>query len=138
MSHWTRIKLKMTDEETLVKALERMGCSNVQTGTKQISAYGQSDTANVWTDNGGVGFKKEKDGTYSMVGDFYHAQGKMRDYYNRNEQFQEDLNGAYGIEDTMAKVNALGLGFELTGNEQFEEDEEGVIRLEFTTYNELS
>lgn len=134
MSHWTKVKLKITDEATLVKALKRMGCE-AQVGTKKITQYGKSDTADVWVDNA-VGFKKEKDGTYSMIGDFYHSRGVMRKYYSKNKQFEEDLNAAYGIEDAVTKMTNLGYGFTLTGEP--EEDEDGMIRLEFTTYQEIN
>jgi len=137
MSHWTKVKLKITSEDVLVKALKRMGCENVQTGEHPINQYGVSDTANVWIDNA-VGFKKEKDGSYSMIGDFYHSKTTMRKYYGKNNEFEEDLNAAYGIEDAITKIDSLGLGFSLTGNAECEEDEEGIIRLEFTTYNDIA
>lgn len=138
MSHWTKVKLQISDEETLVRALKRMGCGNVHTGSHRISQYGTTDTASVWVDEA-VGFKEEADGTYSMIGDFYHSNDRtMRNYYGNNDKFQRDLNAAYGIEDAIMKVESLGYGFELTGNPEAVEDEDGLIRLQFETYQEIS
>jgi hypothetical protein len=126
MSHWTKVKLKVTDEATLVAALKRMGCPEVQTGTRTITQYGQSDTANVWVD-GAIGFKLETDGTYSMVGDFYHSRGNFRKYYGRNQEFEKDLNVAYAVEDTKVKLDELG--FEITENAEAVVGEDGMIRM---------
>jgi len=127
--------MKITKGDILEKALKRMGCESVQTGSKDITQYNTTEKADIWVDKG-VGFKREQDGTFSMVGDFYHSTSLNR-YYNNTENFEKDLNAAYGIEDTLAQVSALNLGFDLTGNLQFEEDEEGLIRLEFQSYQEM-
>jgi hypothetical protein len=137
MSHWTKVQLKITDQDTLVKALRRMGASEVQVGKKTITQYGTSEVADVWLDNA-LGFKQEADGNFSMIGDFYHSRGPFRKFYAKNKLFEEELNAAYGIEDTIAKIEGLNMGFSLTGNEECEEDENGMIRLEFTSYQELS
>lgn len=134
MSHWTKIKLQLTDEKILEKALTRMGLK-VETGKFTISQYGQSAEAELRVDNS-VGFQKQKDGTFSMVGDFYHARGnsKLYGYYNRNEQFQQDLNAAYGIEDAKQKLEDLGLGFEITENEEGLIGKDGMIRMVATSW----
>lgn len=132
MSHWTKVKLKVTDEETLVAALKRMGAKSVQTGTKTISQYGRSDVASVWVDDA-VGFKKEADGTYSMIGDFYHSKSELRKFYGREQEFERELTLAYGIEDTIMKMESLG--FELTENPEAKVGQDGLIRLEFTSWN---
>jgi hypothetical protein len=133
MSHWTKIKLQLTDEKVLEKALTRMGLK-VETGKFTISQYGQSGEAEIRVDNS-VGFQKQKDGTYSMIGDFYHASGgKLRQYYGKNEQFQKDLNTAYGIEDVKQKLEDLGMGFEITENEEGVIGKDGMIRMVATSW----
>ena len=125
MSHWTRVKLKVNDESTLVAALKKMGANNVQTGTHSIKAYGQSDQASVWIDNG-VGFKKTKDGTYEMIGDFYHSSDFYK-YYSNNGKFETDLTTAYAVEDVKARVDELG--FEISENSEGLVGEDGMIRM---------
>lgn len=133
MSHWTRCKLKVTEKDTLIKALKRMGVEKVNDSKKIISQYGKSDTADVWVDEA-VGFKQEKDGTFSMIGDFYHSKNKtLKEYYNRTEKFNTDLTVSYGIEDAYSKIEGLQMGFTESGKT---EDSE-YIRLEFTSYNTL-
>lgn len=133
MSHWTKIKLQLTDEEILQKALTRMGFK-VETGRFTVSQYGQSGEASVRVDNA-VGFQRQQDGTFSMIGDFYHAQGKLRNYYGKNEQFQQELNVAYGIEDAKQKLDDLGLGFEITENEEGVVGKDGMIRMVATSWS---
>lgn len=131
MSHWTRLKLKVTDEDTLVAALKRMGAVSVETGTKTITQYGQSEQASVWVDNA-VGFKLEADGTYSMVGDFYHSRTNFSRFYGKNNLFQQELATAYGIEDAAHKLE--GMGFQWTENTEAAIGQDGLIRLEFTSW----
>jgi hypothetical protein len=105
-----------------------------QVGSFRISQYGQSDTAEIRVSES-VGFVKQKDGTYSMVGDFYHADGKLRQYYNKNEQFQQDLNVAYGIEDAKQKLEDLGMGFEIEENAEGVIGKDGMIRMIAVSYS---
>lgn len=136
MSHWTKVKLKITDKDTLAAALKRMGAKTVHMEQRKITQYGTTETADIWLDSA-VGFKQEADGTFSMIGDFYHSKSGFRKYYRKANQFTQELNAAYGIEDAIGKVEGLDMGFELSGNEECEEGEDGLIRLEFTTYNEI-
>lgn len=135
MSHWVKCKLKVSDEGTLVKALQRMGATNVQTGSHSITQEGTTDTASIWLDNA-VGFKKEADGTYSMIGDPYYSKD-FKKYYQKMNLFEEELTVAYAVEDTQLKFDSLNLGFSLTGNLELEESEDGLIHLEFETWNDI-
>lgn len=136
MSHWTKVKLKITDKETLAAALKRMGAGVVHMEPRKINQYGTTEMADIWIDDA-VGFKQEADGTFSMIGDFYHSRSGFKKYYRKIDKFTQELNAAYGLEDTIRKVEDLGMGFTLTGNEEAEEGEDGLIRLEFTTFNEI-
>jgi hypothetical protein len=133
MSHWTKIKLQLTEQDILVKALQRMGFTPEQ-GQFKISQYGQTSEAEVRVGTS-VGFAKQKDGTFSMVGDFYHSNGKLKEYYNQNDKFQQDLNVAYGIEDAKQKLEDLGMGFEIAENEQGVIGKDGMIRMVAVSYS---
>lgn len=133
MSHWTKIKLQLSDQSILEKALTRMGLK-VQTGNFNISQYGTTEAAQIKVDNA-VGFAKQADGTFAMVGDFYHAShGKLKEYYNNNAKFQQELNVAYGIEDAKQKLEDLGMGFEITENEEGVIGKDGMIRMVATSW----
>jgi hypothetical protein len=131
MSHWTKIQLKLTDEQILIKALKRMGV-NAETGNFKISQYGQTSDASVRVDNA-IGFVKAKDGTFSMVGDFYHSQGAFKKFYGKNDQFQRELTTAYGIEDAKQKLSDYG-GWEITENEEGLVGADGMIRMVAVNY----
>jgi hypothetical protein len=133
MSHWTKIKLQLTDPSILQKALKRMGLEST-TGNFTITQYGTSATAELRVDEA-VGFAKQADGTYSMVGDFYHSRGALKKYYGKNEQFAQDLNVAYGIEDAKQKLEDLGMGFEITDNEDGVIGKDGMIRMVATSWS---
>jgi Protein of unknown function (DUF1257) len=133
MSHWTKIKLQLTNKDILVKALQRMGLEP-QVGKFNISQYGQSEESEIKV-GGSVGFNRQKDGTFSMVGDFYHASGSVKKYYGKNQQFQQDLNVAYGIEDAKQKLEDLGMGFEIEENEQGIIGKDGMIRMVAVSYS---
>lgn len=108
-----------------------MGAGTVNTGTKTITQYGQSDTASIWVDEA-IGFKLEKDGTYTMVGDFYHSRGEFKKYYGQNAKFEQELNCAYAIEDVKAKVDELG--FTIDENPDFKIGTDGMIRVQAISY----
>ena len=120
MSHWTKIKLNINNQDVLAKALKRMGL-NVEAGDFTISQYGTSSKANLKVDKA-VGFVKGENGCFSMVGDFYHASdSKLKSWYGNNADFTSKLNAAYGIEHAKQQLSELG------GDWTIEENEDGVI-----------
>ncbi len=132
MSHWTKIKLNLTDEDVLQKALTRMGFK-VEKGSFNVEAYGTSATASLRIDKS-VGLQKQSDGTFSMVGDFYHAgTQKAKQYYGQNQKFQDDLTQAYVIEDAIEKLSVLG--FEITENEEGLLGSDGMLRMVATSWS---
>lgn len=132
MSHWVKVKLNLNDQATLGKALKRMGYE-AQTGNFTISQYGKSEKAELRVDEG-VGFSLQADGTFSMVGDFYHSK-KMRHYYGQEAKFQQDLNVAYAIEDAKQKLEDMNLGFEIEENEAGVIGKDGMIRMVAVSYS---
>lgn len=88
MSHKTEIKTKLNNKEFLLKALDKMGFKYKEgENLTTQSRYGVKEKVDIlitgnsrhnYTDNP-IGFKKETDGTYSPIGDFYglrDADGK--------------------------------------------------------------
>lgn len=106
----------------------------VQTGDFTVTQYGQSSKAQLRVDEA-VGFALQSDGTYSMVGDFYHARGNLQKYYNHNAKFQQELTTAYAIEDAKQKLEDLNMGWEITENSEGVIGNDGLIRMVATCWN---
>jgi len=131
MSHWTKIKTKLTDREMLKKALDRMGIAH-QEGAFTINQYGKSEKAEIKLDEA-VGLSLQEDGTWSMVGDFYHShKAELRKFYSRGNDFSAQLGTAYSVEQ--AKEELTMKGFFCTGNEDAEVGEVGMIRMTFESF----
>lgn len=104
-----------------------------QVGDHKITQYDTTEKAEIKIDNA-VGLSLQEDGTYSMVGDFYHSRtGGMRKYYGKNNQFTQDLQRDYAIEE--AKQNLEEKQFFCTNNEEAEVGEDGMIRMTFESYS---
>ncbi len=100
-----------------------------QVGDFSITQYGTTSEAQVKVDDA-VGFALQEDGTYSMVGDFYHSTSKdLKKYYNQSVQFQQDLETAYAIEETFQKMEELQ--FMCTDNVDAEIGTDGKISMVF-------
>lgn len=132
MSHWTKLKTKLTDKEYVTKALQRMGLE-FQEGEFTITEYGKSETAQIKL-NKAVGLSLQEDGTWAMVGDFYHAREgtnatKLRNFYNRNNEFNQQLSTAYAIEETLGTLEDQQFTCD---NEEGEVGEDGWIEMRFT------
>ena len=103
MSHWTKVKTKIRDLDYLKKGLSRMGLA-FQEGNFTITQYGTSHQAQLKLDTA-VGLACEADGTWAMVGDFYHSNtASLHKYYRNNQQFDADLSTAYAIEQTKGQL----------------------------------
>ena len=132
MSHWTKVKTKLTSLDLIKKALDRMELS-YEEGNHTIKQYGKSEKAELKLDNA-VGLSEQEDGTYAMVGDFYHASGnrKLRSYYGKASQFSADLGTAYAIEEAQESLSAQG--FFCTENSDAEVGEDGLIHMTFESF----
>jgi len=132
MSHWTKVATKLRDKEILKKALQRMGLA-FEEGKHTITQYGTSSKAEIKLDNA-VGLAVQKDGTYSMVGDFYHSRNqKLRKYYGKNKQFAADLSTAYAIEEATTRLEEQQ--FYCSENAEGEVGEDGLITMCFESWN---
>ncbi len=132
MSHWTTVKTKLNNQSVIRKALKRMGLE-AQEGDFTITQYGTTEAAQLRIDDA-VGLARQKDGTYAMVGDFWHSgDRKLKGYYGRNEKFVKDLSTAYAVEE--AFTNLEEQNFFCTENEKAEIGEDGLITINFERYS---
>ena len=128
MSHWTTVKTELKDQEILKAALERMGFK-VQEGDSSVTQYGVTAKTQLKLDDA-VGFSRQEDGTFAMVGDFYHSNDKrLYGYYNNNEKFMKNVSTAYGIERALDHYE--NLGFRCEENAEGNIGEDGLITLTF-------
>ena len=131
MSHFTTVRTKLNNQSTLKKALRRMGFES-QEGDFAITQYGITERAQLKIDNA-VGLAREKDGTYSMVGDFWHSpNSKLKKYYGQNDQFVKDLSAAYAVEKAFFDLEEKN--FFCTENDKAEVGEDGFITMTFESY----
>lgn len=132
MSHWTKVTTKLRDKEILKKALTRMGLEYKE-GEFTITQYGTSSKAEIKLDNA-VGLAVQEDGTYSMVGDFYHSHNsKLRKYYGKTNQFAADLSTAYAIEEASTRLEEQQ--FYCSENAEGQVGEDGLITMVFESWN---
>lgn len=131
MSHWTKVSTKISNVDALKKALERMGLE-YQHGDFSITQYGTTEKAEIKLDDA-VGFSQQKDGTFAMVGDFYHSYNpKLRAFYNKTGEFQRKMENAYAVEETILRMQEQQ--FFCAENAEATTDENGVIRMVFERY----
>lgn len=132
MSHWTKVKTKLKDQAILEKALQHMGL-NYKVGEHTITQYGTSEKAEIKLDDA-VGLSAQEDGTWAMVGDFYHSRNqKLRKYYGNNKQFNTDLATAYAVEEATVRLEEKQ--FYCSENSEAEIGEDGLITMVFESWN---
>ena len=104
-----------------------------QEGNFTITQYGKSSKAEIKMDSA-VGLAVQEDGTYAMVGDFYHSKNrKLSKYYNRTQQFASDLSTAYAVEEATTRLEEQQ--FYCTGNAEGKIGEDGLITMCFESWN---
>lgn len=131
MSHFTKIKTKLANKEIIKKALSRIGLK-FEEGNFKITQYGKTEKAELKLDKA-VGLSLQKDGTWAMVGDFYHAKTQsLNKYYNNTKQFSADVNTAYAIEQSKSTLEDKQ--FFCSENEEAKIGSDGLIRMVFENY----
>jgi hypothetical protein len=131
MSHFVKTGTKINQLEYLKKALDRMGITFQETETT-IKAEGQTSEVQIKIDEC-IGLARQKDGTFSMVGDpYYSKQNKVRRYYGKDSVFARDLTTAYSIEQSKGVLEAQG--FTCSENEEANADSNQVIQMVYTKY----
>lgn len=102
-------------------------------GNNTIKQYNKSEKAEIKLDDA-VGLSLQEDGTYAMVGDFYHSNNrKLSQYYNNTGQFTADLATAYAVEEVTTRLEEQNF-FCCEGSEA-EVDDEGFIHMSFESFN---
>jgi len=127
-SHWTKVKTKLKNKEHVKKALTRMGLSFTE-GNHTITQYNTTEKAEIKLDDA-VGLSQQKDGTWAMVGDFYHSRNpKLRKFYNNTKQFNQELETGYAVEEARSVLEQHN--HYCTENAEAEIGEDGLIRMKF-------
>lgn len=131
MSHWTKVKLKITDAELVKKALTRMGLT-FQEGNHTITEYGTSEKAELLLDKS-LGLSRQEDGTWAFVGDPYHCKTQnLRQWYGKLEGLSQNLATAYAIEEAKSILEAQS--FFCTDNAEATVGQDGMINMTFERY----
>ena len=112
MSHYIDVKTQIKDTEALVRALKRVGMTNIEVHETAQNLYGyQNDLRNqkahviirkkyVGHASNDIGFEKKKDGFFvAHISEFDQGTGE---YKNRNSKYgvawQKKLYTYYGVE----------------------------------------
>lgn len=135
MSHKATIKMKINDRATLCQTLDALGIqykvADQTNGLKITSRYNvQADVDVLLTKDAqgtnmqSVGFKKNTDGTYEAVGDFYEINGAKTKDGTRLDQnsFKDAIGKRYTYFKAINQLTALN--FSMSSDVQnFKEEE---------------
>jgi hypothetical protein len=101
-------------------------------GNFTITQYGKSSKAEIKFDEA-VGLSQQKDGTWMMVGDFYHSNNsKLRCYYGNQNKFKQDIQVAYSIEEANDVLESQG--FSCIENAEGKINNRQVVRMVYEQY----
>jgi hypothetical protein len=132
MSHFTKVKTKLTNLEHLAKAFQRLGYE-VQQGNFKVTEYGQTSDAQLLLDKA-LGLSLQEDGTYAFVGDPYHGSTqKIRQHYRQLEKFTAEVSTAYAIEETIDALQQQN--YYCTDNTEASVGADGMITMTFESYS---
>lgn len=127
MSHYSKIKTKITSRKSLVKALMRMGFkeNQIEIHDEATNLYGyqgdkRDDVANViirrknvGAASNDLGFVLDEDGTYRAIISDY-------DSHKYNKKWLNNLSTGYGVEQSLDYLHMNGWDTQETVNEQGE------------------
>ena len=138
MSHKTEIKTELTNRNYLKKALDKLGFKYTEAKVgEKIQTTSQFRGANSGVDirldshknknlGGAIGFKENKDGTFTAVGDFWNLS-----FDGGDRMTMEKLKNKVTARAKEAQINdqLLQLGFQLNTSEM--KNKNGVQELTF-------
>lgn len=128
MSHWTKVKTKLTNLDYLKSALASMGYK-FKEGDFTVTEYGTSEKAELLLDKS-LGLSKQEDGTYAFVGDPYHCTTQdLSKYYRKLDKLTQELSTKYAVEE--AKSGLEEQGFFVSDNAEATVGEDGLITMTF-------
>ena len=128
MSHWVKTTTKMKEKKYIKDGLKAMGIEAQEGSNLTIKGHWSSSSARDNVDlkiNDGVGMRQNKDGSWEIVGDFYGT--KQREWYGKDQQFMEKLQGQYCVAQAKDRISQLPGGWTFTDNDAGEVDEDGNI-----------
>lgn len=132
MSHFTKIKTKLSNLDHLKKALTRMGYT-YELGNFKITEYGTTEKAEVLLDKS-LGLSLQEDGTYAFVGDPYHCRTqKLNNYYGQLDRLESELSTAYAVEETT--YNLEQQNYFCTENAEAKIGDDNLIHMCFESYS---
>lgn len=138
MSHKTEIKTELTNRTYLKKALTKLGFTFTEAEAgKKIQTTSQFRGSNSGVDirldkhknkslGGSIGFRENKDGTYTCVGDFWGLS-----FENGERMTMEKLKNKVTARSKEAEINdhLVQLGFEI--NQAATTNKNGVVKQTF-------
>ncbi len=126
MSHFSRIATKIKDRDILVRCLEEMHYEVHEDGVIKGYHGQQHVDLSVKTGRGyAIGFKKNEEGCYDLVADWWGVKGAEKDRFLRDLQSKvQRINREYAL--AMIKERSEREGYSLVSEEQ---EEDGTIRL---------
>ena len=125
MSHLTRVKTQIKDLTAVRSALQEMGMTLEGAGV--VTGGGRTaEVEALLRVKGGhdVGFSRQADGSYEMVGDWFYAGSQL----GGQDQFVGRMQQLYGVHKAINEAALQGYGAERAT------DENGLIRLTLTRY----
>ena len=102
-----------------------------QEGNFSITQYNQTEKAEIKLDQA-VGLSRQEDGTWAMVGDFYHASSQQLKNYYHTHIFDRELGTAYAIEQSKAALEEQS--FFCSENETAEVGSDNLIHMVYERY----
>ena len=121
MSHKATVSMRINDKNTLVKALDLMGLTykiaKTNNGLKSKSRWGVKADVDILLDKDSkgndiscVGFKKNSDGSYEAVGDFYDlSSARTKDNESISESnFKRAVSKRYQYQKAIDELQAHG------------------------------
>lgn len=132
MSHYTKVKSKVSNLDHIKKALTRLGYK-YEVGNFTVTEYGTSEKAEVLLDKS-LGLSLQEDGTYAFVGDPYHCRTQnLSRYYGKLDKLESEVSTAYAVEEAI--YNLEQHQYFLSENAEAKVGEDGMITLTFDSYS---
>ena len=131
MSHFVSVKSKVKNPTYLKNALTRLNIPFTE-GNFVVESEGKRSKAEISVGKT-AGMHREKDGTWSFVGDPYYCESEhVRKYYRKQDKFLVDLSTAYAIEETKGELTLQN--FFCTSNEDAKIGADGKIHQVYTRF----
>ncbi|MHA1692558.1 MAG: hypothetical protein ACTSU7_13120 [Candidatus Heimdallarchaeaceae archaeon] len=132
MSHFTEVKINVSNRDYIKKALDRMSLTYEEGDNLQVRAAGTTGRVDLKLADK-FGLAEQKDSTWQTIGDTYRANNKdIAAFYGARPGFERVLATNYTIEETTAELEAQN--FYLNENEDAQVGEDGLITMIYESY----